>query len=99
MSVDFPDPDGPIKAVYSPFAHIQRQPSEGMNLLIAHLVGLPHILYLNQSWHDPKKRHTHRSFSRACKAVHRIKMNKPLIYVSNVASLLPNPCACVFGNF
>ena len=43
ISVDLPEPDGPMMATYSPRSMLQRHAAQRVNFLRAHHVGLPEI--------------------------------------------------------
>ena len=44
ISVDLPEPDGPMMATYSPRSIVDRHPAQGVDLLVAHHVGLPEVV-------------------------------------------------------
>ena len=43
ISVDLPEPDGPMMATYSPRSISMSTPAQGVDLLAAHHVGLPEV--------------------------------------------------------
>ena len=44
MSVDLPEPDGPMTATYSPGVDGEAHAAQGVDLLRAHDVGAPEVL-------------------------------------------------------
>ena len=44
ISVDLPEPDGPMIATYSPFLIVEAHAAQGVDLLRAHLIGAPEVL-------------------------------------------------------
>ena len=48
MSVDLPEPDGPMIATYSPALDAERHAGEGVHLLLPHLVDLRDVPDVDQ---------------------------------------------------
>ena len=48
MSVDLPEPEGPMIATYSPRADLEADPAQGVDLFRAHDVGAPEVLGQDQ---------------------------------------------------
>ena len=52
MSVDLPEPDGPMIATNSPRLDLQRDPLERVHNHVPQEVVLDQILDFNDGWHD-----------------------------------------------
>ena len=51
ISVDLPEPDGPMMATYSPRSMLEIDAAQGVDFLRAHHVGLPQVVGFDD-WHD-----------------------------------------------